>query len=130
MPVLFETGLLLGIKTGRGRRYSEKELEEFWEEYKGEDLSNAEQIRLVSTFEWLDLSKLDGIEEDIIAVFSSDKTADFVDSERAGAIAALVRKRIDRLSEMIPVQKDIQSLDTDEDEPNEDEAESYGMKIE
>lgn len=48
MPVLFETGLLLGIKTGRGRRYSEKELEEFWEEYKGEDLSNAEQIRLVS----------------------------------------------------------------------------------
>lgn len=92
--------------------------------------THGEQIRLVSIFEWLDLSKLDGIEEDIIAVFSSDKTAAFVDSERAGAIAAGVRKRIDRLSEMIPVQKDIQSLDTDEDEPNEDEAESYGMKIE
>ena len=48
MPILFECGMLLGIKTGRGRRYSEKELEEFWEEFKGEDLSNAEQIRLVS----------------------------------------------------------------------------------
>lgn len=48
MPILFECGMLLGIKTGRGRRYSEKELEEFWEEFKGEDLSNAEQIRLVA----------------------------------------------------------------------------------
>ena len=92
--------------------------------------THGEQIRLVSSFDWLDLSKLDGIEEDIIAVFSSDKTADFVDSERAGAIAALVRKRIDRLSEMIPIQKDIQNLDTEENEPDEDEAESYSMKIE
>lgn len=48
MPVLFETGMLLGIKTGRGRRYSEKELEEFWEEFKGEDISNAEQIRITA----------------------------------------------------------------------------------
>lgn len=35
MPILFDTGMLLGIKTGRGRRYSEKELDEFWEEFKG-----------------------------------------------------------------------------------------------
>ena len=48
MPILFESGMLLGIKTGRGRRYSEKELEEFWEEFKGEDISNAERIRLVA----------------------------------------------------------------------------------
>ena len=48
MPILFETGMLLGIKTGRGRRYSEKEIEEFWEEFKGEDISNAEQIRLTA----------------------------------------------------------------------------------
>lgn len=49
MPILFETGLLLGIKTGRGRRYSEKEISEFWEEFKGEDLSSAEQIRLTAS---------------------------------------------------------------------------------
>lgn len=48
MPILFECGILLGIKTGRGRRYSETEIEEFWNEFKGEDLSNAEQIRLVA----------------------------------------------------------------------------------
>ena len=49
MPVLFETGMLLGIKTGRGRRYSEREIEEFWEEFRGADISNAEQIRMTAT---------------------------------------------------------------------------------
>lgn len=49
MPVLFETGMLLGIKTGRGRRYSEKEIEEFWETFKGSDISNAENIRMTAT---------------------------------------------------------------------------------
>ena len=48
MPILRKEGMLLGIKTGRERRYSVKELEEFWEEYKGEDISNAEQIRLTA----------------------------------------------------------------------------------
>lgn len=45
MPLLNELRMLEGIKTGRGRRYSEKEIEEFWEAYKGSDLSNAENIR-------------------------------------------------------------------------------------
>lgn len=49
MPILHECGMLLGIKTGRGRRYSEKELSDFWEEFKGEDLSSAEQIRLTAS---------------------------------------------------------------------------------
>lgn len=49
MPILHECGMLLGIKTGRGRRYSEKELQDFWEEFKGEDISNAEQISHVAT---------------------------------------------------------------------------------
>lgn len=48
MPILHECGMLLGIKTGRGRRYSEKELSDFWEEFKGEDISNAEQIRMTA----------------------------------------------------------------------------------
>lgn len=48
MPLLHENGMLLGIKTGRGRRYSEKEITDFWEEFKGEDISNAEQIRLTA----------------------------------------------------------------------------------
>ena len=45
MPLLCELRMLEGIKVGRGRRYSEKEIEEFWETFKGSDLSNAENIR-------------------------------------------------------------------------------------
>ena len=46
--VLFEEGMLLGIKTGQGRRYSDKELDEFWETFKGSDLSNEENIRMTA----------------------------------------------------------------------------------
>lgn len=48
MPVLAETGILQGIKIGRGRRYSEEEIREFWDEWKGSDLSNAEMIRMTA----------------------------------------------------------------------------------
>lgn len=45
LPLMSELKMLEGIKVGRGRRYSEKEIEEFWEAFKGTDLSNAENIR-------------------------------------------------------------------------------------
>ena len=48
MPVLAETKILQGIKVGRGRRYSEEEIREFWNRYLGEDLSNAESIRMTA----------------------------------------------------------------------------------
>lgn len=40
--------MLNGIKTGRGVRYSNSELEEFWNTYKGADLSNEEMIRMTA----------------------------------------------------------------------------------
>lgn len=49
LPLMSELKILEGIKTGRGRRYSEREIEEFWEAFKGSDLSNAENIRTVAT---------------------------------------------------------------------------------
>ena len=39
----------------------------------------------------------DGIEDEILEVFSNDKAAEYIDAERAKAIAAEVRKRIDAL---------------------------------
>lgn len=44
-PLMNELEILKGIRCSSGRRYSEKEIEEFWEEWKGYDLSNAECIR-------------------------------------------------------------------------------------
>lgn len=48
LPVLQEVGILQGIKTGRERRYREKDIEEFWDEYIGEDISNEQKIRVVA----------------------------------------------------------------------------------
>lgn len=48
LPVLQEVGILQGIKTGRERRYREKDIEDFWDEYIGEDISNEQKIRVVA----------------------------------------------------------------------------------
>lgn len=60
LPVLHDTGLLLGIKTGKGRRYSEEELITFWRENLGADLSNAENIRLAAALKRMKGKKKNG----------------------------------------------------------------------
>ena len=45
-PLMNELEILKGIKCSSGRRYSEEELQEFWNEWKGYDLSNEEMMRL------------------------------------------------------------------------------------
>ena len=59
--------------------------------------THGEQLRLVSSFDWLDISKLNGIEDEILNVLCEDKSVRYVEAERAKAIAAEVRKRIDAL---------------------------------
>ena len=59
--------------------------------------THGEQLRLVSSFDWLDISKLNGIEDEILNVMCEDKAVRYVEAERAKAIAAEVRKRIDAL---------------------------------
>ena len=59
--------------------------------------THGEQLRLVSSFDWLDISKLNGIEDEILNVLCADKAVRYIEAERAKAIAAEVRKRIDAL---------------------------------
>lgn len=58
---------------------------------------HGEQLKLVSSFEWLDFSKLDGIENDIMNIFADEKTDQYIDDERAKTIASQVRTHIDIL---------------------------------
>lgn len=58
---------------------------------------HGEQLKFVSTFDWLDISKLDGIEDDILNLFADEKANQYIDQERAVAIASQVRTRIDIL---------------------------------
>lgn len=59
--------------------------------------THGEQLKLVSSFDWLDISKLNGIEDEILNVLCEDKAVRYIEAERAKAIAAEVRKRIDAL---------------------------------
>lgn len=58
---------------------------------------HGEQLKLVSSFDWLDISKLDGIEDDIMNIFADEKTDQYIDDERAKTIASQVRTHIDIL---------------------------------
>lgn len=51
-PLLGKLGMLTGIKVGKkGVRYSEKDIEAFWERFKGADLSTEESIRTAAALE-------------------------------------------------------------------------------
>ena len=55
---------------------------------------HGEQLKLVSSFDWLDISMLDGIEDDILNILADEKVNQYIDHERAMAIASQVRTRI------------------------------------
>lgn len=57
-----------------------------------------EQIKLVTSFDWLDLSALDGVEEEVRDIFRGSL---FVDEARSDAICLALRGRIERLREMV-----------------------------
>ena len=80
--------------------------------------AHGEQLKLVSSYDWFDISKLDGIEDEILNVLCEDKAVRYVEAERAKAIAAEVRKRIDAL-EVISASHtsyDVSSADGDAEE--------------
>ncbi|WP_019909024.1 HipA domain-containing protein [Paenibacillus sp. HW567] len=57
-----------------------------------------EQIKLVTSFDWLDLSLLDGIEDEVRDIFRGSL---FVDEARSNAICSALRGRIGRLQEIV-----------------------------
>ena len=90
--------------------------------------THGEQLRLVSSFEWLDISKLDGLEDDISKLFNDEKVAKYIDADRADMLVSQIRKRIDRLLEIVMTQHDSQDI-TFAGDVEEDEAASYWMDM-
>ena len=92
--------------------------------------THGEQLKLVSSLEWFEASKLDGIEDEILEVFSDDKAAQYIDTERAKIIAAEVRNRIETVESMAMSHTQSYDISSTEGDVEEDVAESYGMKME
>ena len=63
--------------------------------------THGEQLGLVSSFSWLDLSKLEGIENEISEIFGEERVREYIDDDRASAIIAQIKRRTDRLAEIV-----------------------------
>lgn len=92
--------------------------------------THGEQLKLVSSFDWLDLSKLDGIEDVINSLLSDNRILKYVSAQRLEAISVELRNRIDRLSDIVLKHTAAEQISLTDEEPEEDEAESYDMKME
>ena len=65
--------------------------------------THQDQLRLVTSFDWLDLSKLDDVDQDIRKVFAGAE--EFIDKERVEAIIASVNQRIQMLGDFLLIQQ-------------------------
>lgn len=87
-----------------------------------------EQLKLVSSFEWIDFEKLSDVKELIADTLMLGEASDYIDEARVKAIADTVEKRIRQVSELAMSHTPMQTIST-EDDVEENVAESYGPKM-
>ncbi len=91
-----------------------------------------EQLKLVRSFDWLDLSKLSDIGDMIRRILSEDTDENYIDENRINAVISSVERRIGNLEQIVyERQKAIGliSSDSTDDDVEEDIAEDYSPKI-
>ena len=89
--------------------------------------SHAEQIKLVSDFSWIDFDKLSDVSTMIMEILSDESVQDFINEQRAMAIAETVRKRIETLQGIAIAHSPIE--DTTDGDVEKDIAEDYTPKM-
>ncbi len=87
--------------------------------------THQDQLRLATSFNWLDLSKLSSVDQDIREVFTGAE--EFIDKERVEAIVASVNQRVQLLATFILTQQP--QMDSTENDVEENVAAEYGMKL-
>lgn len=87
---LFDSGSSLGYDKLSGQILSEKGVD-----CKPFKKTHEEQIRLVSSFDWIEFERLRDLEDEMRAVFA--KAGDYIEDARKDAIVTSVKRRIDSL---------------------------------
>ena len=87
-----------------------------------------EQLKLVSSFNWLDLDKLNDVQTLITETFSGGEIEDYIDERRVRAIGDSVERRVEHLAQLIQTQNPMRE-DSTEDDVEENIAEDYGPKM-
>ena len=76
---------------------------------------HAEQLKLVTDFDWIDFDRLSDVDELISSVLSCEEAADYIDEGRIHAITESVQRRIGHLQELAMTQTPRQLDTTEED---------------
>ena len=87
-----------------------------------------EQLKLVSSFDWINFGRLSDVAELITETFTTDDASDYMDEARVSAIVDTVRKRIRQVEELAMVHTHAEVMST-EDDVEENIAETYGPKM-
>ena len=87
--------------------------------------AHTEQLKLVTSFDWIDFDRLNGIEDEIRHVF--DQAGDYMDESRKSAIISAFSSRLGNLMVLSEVQRPEDDLTQD---VIEDTAQDYGFKME
>lgn len=87
--------------------------------------THEEQLKLVTSFDWLDFERLTGIEDDIRQVL--EQAGDYMDEARKDAIASAFLSRIDNLIALSKMQRTVDDVSQDVEQ---DTAQDYGFKME
>lgn len=87
--------------------------------------THAEQLMLVSSFDWINFDKLNSIEEDIRRIF--DQAGGYMDEARKSAILSASSLRLEKLIILPEVQTPTDDLAQDAEQ---DTAQDYGLKRE
>ena len=92
--------------------------------------THGEQLRLVSDLKRFDFSKLNGIEDEIMAIMTAEKSEKLIDESRAETIAKSVRNRVEHIQEIALKHSENFNNDFMENDVEENIAEEYEMKFE
>ena len=85
-------------------------------------------LKLVSSFDWINIEKLSDVRGLITETFTKDSASEYVDETRMKAIADTVEKRIRNVAEMAMSYVSAQITSTEYD-VEKDIAEDYGPKM-
>lgn len=123
MAPIFDSGSSLGYDKIASRIHAEQDI--ICKPFKKH---HAEQLKLVSSFDWINFEALSGVGDMIRKVFSEGQAREFVSADRCEAIIASVEERIRTLHEIAQSGSANDKHDNIRDDVEEDTAEDYSSK--
>lgn len=128
MAPIYDSGSSLGYDKIPGQMKSEKDVG--CKPFKNHHI---EQLQLVTSFEWLDFSKLADAEDVIRETLAMDTDESYIDEYRINAVVNAVRRRIQNLEQVIKERRTdsfVHNSASTDDDVAENIAEDYSHKME